>query len=110
MSPIKGDKAHAHSANVAKQLVDGDIVGDNPTDQGEVAEGLEQIARDQVPSCGGQEAVEEEPLAINSTMVTKTGICLRMKDIEERAADQISGPDCCEIQRTDSAQETQTYS
>lgn len=46
------------------------------------------------PAERGKEAVEEEPLTADTTAVTDTSVLLRVERVEERACDQVGGPDC----------------
>lgn len=82
LGPIEGDERHAHAVLVSEHLVDGDIVRDNPADPGEVAEGLENVAREEVPKEPAQEAVVEEPLSGDTAARTHASVLLSVQGVE----------------------------
>lgn len=94
LSPIEGDQTHTHTVDVPEHLVDGDVVGGDPADPGEVTQGLEEVAGEEVPDGGGEEGVEEEPLTAHTTAATNTGVLLRVQGVEKSAGNQVGGPDC----------------
>lgn len=57
LRPIKRDKTHTHPVNIPEHLIEGNVVGCDPANPGEVAECLEDIAREQVPDSRAQECV-----------------------------------------------------
>ena len=64
--------------NVAKHLIDRNVVWDDPADPGEVAEGLEEVSGEEVPDSRAQECIKEEAFTADTTTVTDTSICLCM--------------------------------
>jgi len=77
----------------AKQLVDDDVVGDNPANEREVGQSAEQVVGDEVPDGGAGKCDEEEPLTAHTTTVTNTSIVLGMQGVEQSANDELGGPD-----------------
>lgn len=94
LCPVECDERHAHSTRIPKELVDLDVVRRDPAYPGEDGERLEGVAREEVPSCGGEKGVEEEALARYAPAVANAGVLLRVERIEKRAVDEVSGPDC----------------
>lgn len=94
LRPVKRNQAHSQTMDVAKHLVDGDVVGNNPADPREVTEGLEKVPGEEIPDSRSNKSVAEEPLATYSSAVTDTGIRLRMKGVEKSAGYEIIWPDC----------------
>lgn len=79
--------------NITEQLIDGNVVGSNPAYPREVAESLEQVPGEKIPYGRCRESIEEETLSAETTPITNTSICLGVQSVEERAGDQIRGPD-----------------
>jgi len=50
LSPVECNQAHAQSMLITEQLVDDDVFRRNPADPGKVTEGLEKVAREEVPA------------------------------------------------------------
>lgn len=48
LGPVESDNGHAQPMDVAKHLVDLDVVRCDPADPREVGEGLEKVAREEV--------------------------------------------------------------
>ena len=78
---------------VPEQLVDDNVVRDDPAHPVEERERLEDVAGEEVPTCRREETVEEEPLATDTTAVTDTGVDLRVQRVEECTGDQVRRPD-----------------
>ena len=81
------------AAAITKQLVDYDVVRNDPAHPVEEREGLEDVSGEEVPARRREETVEEEPLATDTTAVTDTGVDLRVQRVEERTGDQVRRPD-----------------
>lgn len=93
LGPIKGEEAHTEPMRGTEQLVDDDVVGDDPADPAEVAEGGEEVAGDEVPGDRPGETDEEEAFAGHASTVTNTSIVGRVQSVEKGACDEIGGPD-----------------
>jgi hypothetical protein len=80
--------------DITEHLVDGDIVGRNPADPREIAKGLKDVAREEVPDETTREAIEEESSSRYATAISDPRVLLCMQGVEERACDEIVRPDC----------------
>lgn len=93
MAPIEGDEGHAEARHGTEQLVDNNVFGNNPAYPVRVGEGGEDVSREEVPRERGNETPQEESLTGDTSASSHTCILLRMKGVEQRAGDKISGPD-----------------
>ena len=85
---------HSHQPTVvAEQLVDNDVVRDNPADPVEERECLEYVPGEEIPARRAEEGVEEEPFTADTPTVTHTGIHLGVQGVEEGACHEVGGPD-----------------
>ena len=93
LRPVECEDGHSQSGGSAEQLVDNDVVRDNPADPVEVRERAEEVAGEEVPTERADEDVEEEPLAGDTAAGSHAGVVLGVKGVEQRAGDQVGGPD-----------------
>ena len=92
LGPVEGDEGHAQAREVSEQLVDDEVVGRNPADPVEVAEGLEDVAREEVPEERAGERIDEETFTGDTPMSSNTSVLLGVEGVEQRAIDQIHWP------------------
>lgn len=93
LAPVECDDRHSEARDGTEELVDDDIVGGDPADPVEIREGAEDVAREEVPAEGTEEAVEEEAFTRDTTARTDTGVLLRVQRVEQGAGDEVGGPD-----------------
>lgn len=93
LSPIEGNETHSETTLVTEQLVDDDVLWSDPAHPGEVAERLEKITWEEVPTKTPEPDVCEESPTRETRTGAHTSIYLGMQSIEERAVNQIRGPD-----------------
>lgn len=67
--------------------------GDDPADPVESREGGEDVAGEEVPAEGEDERIGEEAFTGDTAAGTDTGVLLRVEGVEERAGDEVGGPD-----------------
>ena len=65
----------------------------NPANPRKHAQRLEDIPGEEIPRERAQEREQEESLAADSATVTHSGVHLGVQRVEERAVDEIGGPD-----------------
>ena len=78
---------------IPKQLIDDNIIRNNPADPSEVAQSLEDIAGEEIPAKSAHKRIAEEPLAGDTAMVSDTCVLLRVQRVEKGASDQVRRPD-----------------
>ena len=84
---------HAHqAAAITKQLVDYDVVRDDPAHPVEEREGLEDVSGEEVPARRGEESVEEEPLAADTSAITHASVVLGVQSVEQRTCHKVCRP------------------
>lgn len=93
LRPIEGNEAHSETGLVTEELVDDNVVRNNPAHPGEVAERLEKIAWDEVPTKATEPDVYEESATRESATVAYTSINSSVQSVEERAGNQVHRPD-----------------
>ena len=76
-----------------KKLVDDDVVGDDPANEGEVGESGKEVVGDEVPDRRAGKGDEEEPLTAHTATVTDTSVCLCVQGVEEGADHELGRPD-----------------
>ena len=79
--------------NVAKHLVDGNVVRSDPADPREVGEGLKKVSWEEIPDCGGGKTVEKKSFTAHTATISNTSVSLCMKRVEKRANDKVCWPD-----------------
>lgn len=87
-------RATYKSTCVSEELIDNDIVGDDPADPVKVREGLENVVREPIPARRADEYVEEEAFTANTPALPDTGVLLMVQCVEKGAGNQIDRPDC----------------
>ena len=87
LRPVEGDERHGEASLRAEELVNDLVVRGNPRNPGEVREGSEEVAGNEVPAEVAAEYVEEEALAIYTTAIADAGILLGVEGVEEGAKD-----------------------
>ena len=92
LTPVERDDGHSKARHGAEELVDNDVVRSDPTDPVEVRQRLERISRQPVPAERAEECVGKEPLAGDTAARAHACILLRVQGVEERAGDEIGGP------------------
>ena len=70
------------AARVSKELVDNDVVGNDPTDPIEVRHRLEDVVGEPIPAERAQKHEGKESLAADATTIAYAGILLLMKRVE----------------------------
>ena len=91
--PVECDQRHAQPRLVPEQLIDDNIVGCNPAHPAKIAEGLEDVAGEEVPAEAPRKRVRKEALAREAGSVADPDVLLRVERVEERAGDEVRGPD-----------------
>ena len=74
-------------------MIDDEVVRDDPADPIEVTEGLENVAREEVPEEGAGEHVDEETFTRDTASVPNTSVMLGMESVEKSASDKVRRPD-----------------
>ena len=93
LTPVEGDNGHSKPRYSTEELVDDNIVRNNPANPVGVRERLKHVAREPVPRERADEDVSEEAFARNSPTITHTSIALRVKCVEERTRNEVCWPD-----------------
>lgn len=88
-----GDGTPYQAARVPEQLVHDDIVRDDPAHPVEVRERGEDVVGEPIPAERTDEHVEEEAFAADACARADAGVLLLVEGVEERAGDQVRGPD-----------------
>ena len=70
-----------------------DIIWRNPAHPAEHAQRLENVSREEIPTCACGEAVEEEAFTRDTAAITHSGVDLGVECVEEGAVDEVGGPD-----------------
>lgn len=90
--PVERQREQAHARDHAEDLVDGDVVGHDPADPGEVAQPGEDEPGEPVPDEGGARDDEEEADARDAPAVGD-GVGARVQRAQQGDVAQHAGPD-----------------
>lgn len=93
LGPIEGDQRHTQTGDDTEELVDNNVLGSNPANPGEVTEGTEEVAGEDVPDGTAEEHEEEEAFSGDTTSATHTSILLSVEGVEQCASNKRIGPD-----------------
>lgn len=77
---------------VPKELVNDHVCWGDPTNPGEVAQGLKEVTRHKFPQKHSEEGDGEETLARDTPARTNARVVLGMQGVEEGACDQVGRP------------------
>ena len=78
LCPIEGKERHTKPMDDSEELVDHDVVRNNPANEGEEGQSAEQVIGDDVPDGRRREDNEEKLLAPYAASSTYTSVGLRV--------------------------------
>jgi hypothetical protein len=81
-----------YTSNRAENLIDNDVIGSDPSDEGKVAKGGEDVVGDPSPNEHAQETVHEIAVPCDGPSFNLIRTVIPVEGVEKRAVNQRRGP------------------